>query len=261
MKQFSIKVLSLADAEARRTKVSTEFEQKSKLPFSFFDGVYGKALTDEELNSIYSSELAQKTLNRHLTLGEIGATYSHYLIFRESYDRGDEFVIILEDDCFLDSNFDSVLTSVLEKKNSADDEIIFIQRHTSENEHIIKSFYSEKISEGYRLHRMLGSAQYFVGAYGYVVTRAAMKKLIDTYLPIYCVCDHWYYIKKKSKIEKFSVLTPAIVFTNDEEVRKVDSFVDMERRKIAVFKPVSIVAKIKILVKKVILPVLNKDWE
>ncbi|EGD7150559.1 glycosyltransferase family 25 protein [Shigella dysenteriae] len=261
MKQFSIKILSLEDAIERRRKVSREFELKSVLPFSFFNGIYGKTLSKEHLDTIYSSELAQKVLHRQLTAGEIGATYSHYLIFREAYERGDDFVVVLEDDCYIDRNFDTVLTSILNKKSPADDEIIFIQRHTSENSHIIRSLGSDKINKNYTLHRMLGSAQYFVGAYGYIVTRAAMKKMIDTYLPIYCVCDHWYYIKKKCQIEKFSVLSPAIVFTNDEDVRKIDSFVDIERREIAVYKSVAGIAKLKILIKKIILPILNKDWE
>ncbi|MGG2079125.1 glycosyltransferase family 25 protein [Lelliottia nimipressuralis] len=261
MKQFSVKILSLKDAHERRSKVTNEFVKKSKIPFSFFDGIYGKNLTEDELREVYSQELAVKTLSRTLTLGEIGATYSHYLIFKEAYERGDEFVVILEDDCFIDINFDEVLASIIEQTDSNNDEVIFIQKHTSENEHIIKSLISKNIMKGYTLNRMLGSAQYFVGAYGYIVTRAAMKKLLDSYLPIYCVCDHWFYIKKKSKIETFSVITPAIVFTNDEDVRKIDSFVDLERRKIAVFKPVGKVAKIKIMIKKILLPILNKDWE
>lgn len=261
MKQFSVIILSLKDAHERREKVSNEFLEKSKLPFTFFDGVYGKNLTEDELKGIYSQELAEKTLNRKLTPGEIGATYSHYLIFKEAYERGDEFVVILEDDCYINLNFDNVLLSIIEQTDSENDEVIFIQKHTSENAHVIKSLSSLKLTEGYALNRMLGSAQYFVGAYGYIVTRAAMQKLLETYLPIYCVCDHWFYIKKKSRIEKFSVLTPAIVFTNDEEVRKIDSFVDLERRKIAVFKPVGKIAKIKIMIKKIILPILNKDWE
>ena len=80
-------------------------------------------------------------------------------------------------------------------------------------------------------------------------------------MPIYWVCDHWYFIKKKCQIEKFSVLSSAIVFTNEEDVRKIDSYVDIERREIAVFKSVGKIAKLKILIKKIILPILNKDWE
>ncbi|WP_350357109.1 glycosyltransferase family 25 protein, partial [Escherichia coli] len=51
MNNLEIRVLSLPDAYARRTKFQERFSLVSKLKFQFFDGVYGKNIPDEILKS------------------------------------------------------------------------------------------------------------------------------------------------------------------------------------------------------------------
>lgn len=65
-----------------------------------------------------------------MTVGEIGATYSHYLIYKDAYEKSLDYLIVLEDDSFVDENFDEVINRLLVKITPDDDAIIFIQEHT-----------------------------------------------------------------------------------------------------------------------------------
>lgn len=261
MKKFKIKVLSLIEAVERRARFQSEFKRISTLNFDFFDGIYGKNLTSLELSKIYNDDKAKRYLKRSLTKGEIGATYSHYLMYKDALESDLDFLIIMEDDSYINNDFDDVILNIINKVNPKYDEIIFLQEHTSNNKNVILSKKNVKVNNEYNIYRMLGSSQYFVGAYGYIVTQGAMLKLVANYLPIFCVCDHWYYIKKNCKVSEFSSLQPHVIYTNDEVTRKTDSYVNEERKKVIMTKPLTFIAKLKISLKRLILVQLDKDWE
>ncbi len=260
MTKAKIKVLSLNDAVERRAKFEENFIKKSHEPFSFFDGIYGKHLSKETLKMIYSSEKANKKIGRDLTLGEIGATYSHYLMYKEAIAEDLDYCIILEDDSNITEHFDATLHSILKIVDPNDSAVVFIQKHTINN-NVILSNKKERLNDNHVLQRMLGSSQYFIGSYGYVVTRKSMRQLLNSYMPIYCVCDHWYHIKKQSLIDTFFCITPSIVDTNPENIREIDSFINEERKKILIKREMGLIAKSKIKIKKIVLRILDKDWE
>ncbi|MGJ3444024.1 glycosyltransferase family 25 protein [Enterobacter sp. PTB] len=260
MSNFEILVLSLPDAIHRRENFHKNFNSVSKLNYKFFDGVYGKNLEQKKIDEIYSSAKANFKIGRDLTLGEIGATYSHYLMYKQALQKECDYLIVLEDDSFLNPNFDVVLKSILSEFKYTDDAIIFIQEHTLNNK-VIFSKNSTCVHGEYTVSRMLGSSQYFVGSYGYIITKEALHKIVKNYLPLYCVCDHWYFIKKQSAIKYFYALKPSIVRTNEEHVREIDSFINEERKQILIKNELTNLAKLKIFTKKILLPVLNKDWE
>lgn len=260
MPNYEILVLSLPDAHQRRENFHKNFNSVSKLNYRFFDGVYGKNLEQTTLDEIYSATKANYKIGRDLTLGEIGASYSHYLMYKEALQKELDFLIVLEDDSYLSPNFDVVLSKILSAFSNTDDSILFIQEHTLNNK-VIFSNRSIIIHDNYAVSKMLGSSQYFVGSYGYIITKAALHKIVQNYLPLYCVCDHWYFIKKQSQIKNFYALRPSIVCTNEEHVRETDSFINEERKKVLKKAELSHLARVKIFTKKILLPILNKDWE
>ena len=261
MYNYKIVTLSLKDALQRRSNFEKNFSQFSSLTFSFFDGIYGKNLTSEELNKIYSPSLANEKINRELTKGEIGATYSHYLIYKKALEENSDYLIILEDDSYINKDFDSIIKKLMDELSPEESSIVFIQQHTLNDKVILSRQPRVKFDNKYSLYQLLGSSQYFVGSYGYIVTKKSLTHLVKSYLPIFCVCDHWFFIKKRSNIANFFVLKNHLVSTNEEEVRKIDSFINKERSLLIKNNPISNIAKIKIKIKYYILRLLNKDWE
>lgn len=261
MYNYKIVTLSLKDALQRRDGFEENFSQHSSLKFSFFDGIYGKDIPNIELDKIYSSSLANEKIKRELTKGEIGATYSHYLIYKEALEDNVDYIIILEDDSYINEDFDSIITDLMHKLSPEENSIIFIQQHTLNDKVILSKKPRIEFNNKYSLYKLLGSSQYFVGSYGYIVTKKALTQLVNSYLPIYCVCDHWYFIKKKCSINNFFALNNYLVSTNEEEVRKIDSFINKERSLLIKNKSISIIAKMKIKIKYYALRLFNKDWE
>ncbi|MEQ5161775.1 glycosyltransferase family 25 protein [Proteus terrae] len=256
-----IVTLSLKDALQRREKFKSNFSKYSALNFNFFDGIYGKDLKKNELDKIYNPLLANKKINRELTKGEIGATYSHFLIYKQALDEKVDYLIVLEDDSYINKDFDMVTKELISEINPEESSIIFIQQHTLNNKVILSKQPRMKINNEYSLYKLLGSSQYFVGSYGYIVTKKALTQLVESYLPIFCVCDHWFFIKKRCNINNFFVLKKHLVSTNEEEVRKIDSFINNERSMLIKYKPISVIAKLKIKIKYYFLRAINKDWE
>lgn len=261
MCSFKIVTLSLRDATKRRDSFTSNFIQNSSLNFHFFDGIYGKDLTEKELINIYSPSLAIEKIKRELTKGEIGATYSHYLIYKEALRENADYLILLEDDSYINSDFDIIIKKITREINPEESSIIFIQKHTLNDKVILSKSPRAIFNNNYSLYKLLGSSQYFVGSYGYIVTKKALTQLISSYLPIFCVCDHWFHIKKRSKIKDFYVLKNHLVYTNDEEVRKIDSFINKDRMLVIKNRPITLIAKIKIRIKYYLLRLINKDWE
>jgi len=259
--KLKIYVLSLIEATERRNKIN-KILTKMNIDFVFYDGVKGKEISPHDIDDIYDEKSCRKLINRGLSSGEIGATYSHYKIYKDAWESNVDFALILEDDVFLVPAFKELINSLGTEKPpmKEDDSIYFIQQHCLNNR-VIGSIWDGVEIGSFKFTKMLGSSQYFVGAYGYLVPRNSLKKLVHNYLPINCVCDHWYHIKKRSGIKNFYYLKTPLVYTNDESVRLVDSFVQKERALIHISKELTVLQEFKYSLKKYALLLTNLDIE
>ncbi len=257
-----ILVLSLPDAHERRENFKANFESKSNKNFVFFDGIYGKNLSKDFINEVYDSNKAIRYIGRDLTSGEIGATLSHYKMYKYALDNKVDYLVCLEDDTFIDNDFDLILDSIISSKEIplADQTIFFLQEHTLNNNVI---FSKKKISlkEGFDIKRLLGSSQYFVGSYGYLVSKNMLNSLVRNYIPFFFVCDHWYFVKKKCDIKNMYCIDKAIVKTNEESIRQVDSYINEERKLLIKKSSLSVIARSKIASKRIVLRAIDRDIE
>ncbi|MFM4728062.1 glycosyltransferase family 25 protein [Aeromonas caviae] len=250
-------VLSLPHAHERRKSVQRQFTELG-IDFEFFNGVYGNNLSESEIGLVYDSERAKIAVGRDLTKGEIGATYSHFKMYQKALNEGCEYLIIFEDDIIIDKRLktfvDNLVTSTeVEDKSS----IYFIQEHCNVENMISND--SRRTLAGFDFKRMFSSEEYFVGAYGYVLNNLAMKKLVQGYLKFYFVCDHWYFVRKIARISRFYFLEQALVFTNTDDVREVDSFIQSERKKVIKTARLGIYQMIKLRIKKFLFSIFSID--
>lgn len=257
-----ILVLSLPDAHERRKKFKDDFESKSNKEFIFFDGVYGKNLSENFVKEIYDGKKAKKYIGRDLTSGEIGATLSHYKMYKYALDNKVDYLVCLEDDTFIDESFDFILDSIILNKEIllSEKTVFFLQEHTI-NSNVIFSKKKIALKEGFDIKRLLGSSQYFVGSYGYLVSKNMLKSLEKNYLPFFYVCDHWYFVRKRCDIKNMYCVDKAIVKTNEESIRQVDSYINEERKKLIKKSGLSVIARSKIAVKRIVLRAIDSDIE
>ena len=69
-----------------------------RLPFEFFQGVYGRALTPDQLAECYTEAGAMRIQCRNLTPSEIGCALGHLGVYRQIVSRKIPYALVLEDD-------------------------------------------------------------------------------------------------------------------------------------------------------------------
>lgn len=114
--------------------------------------------------------------------GAIGATLSHYKIWRKIIDENINMAIVMEDDMRIMSNFYSILQSEIEKYNNEFDIL---------NIGYLKNYFSD-----------IDNSKFYFGAGCYVITKQACEILckhvfpIDTHVDAYFfLLNHFGYIK------------------------------------------------------------------
>lgn len=144
-----------------------------------FDAVIGKYLDIRLIPDAIITEGAkkdilekkQKIYGISLTYGSLACALSHYFIYKECANANKPY-LIFEDDAILDSNFDTHLVGIL-NSIPQDYDIVYL----GYNE--IPGFGKDKISEYISKPKGL-----ITGLYGYILSNAGAKKLVDTIFPL-----------------------------------------------------------------------------
>lgn len=93
-------IISMATAEARRERISHHFA-RCPFPWSFQDASDG---SEEVLP--YDPKLARRRMGRDLKPSEIGVFQSNIKVLRKFVEDGAGFLLVCEDDVFVDFEFD-----------------------------------------------------------------------------------------------------------------------------------------------------------
>lgn len=100
------------DDSTERLKHCCEELSKFSIPFERISGVYGKHLTEAQLNQHYSQTLNERVFHRPLGLGEIGCYLSHRKAWQTIVDRKLPYAIVLEDDFNLVGALSDVVSQI-----------------------------------------------------------------------------------------------------------------------------------------------------
>lgn len=95
-------VIHLARAEQRRPQVQA-LHEALPMPVHVVDAVDGRALTPDEIASVYKPRLYRPRYPFALGVGEIGCFLSHRKAWREIVERGLDAGVIVEDDVAVDA--------------------------------------------------------------------------------------------------------------------------------------------------------------
>ncbi|SFR45626.1 glycosyl transferase, family 25 [Pseudidiomarina maritima] len=117
--KFKIFIINLAHSTERWQHVSQQLD-KLQLPYERIDAVYGKSLTDSEIDAAFSKTLADKYFHYRLTRGEIGCYLSHVKAWQRIVDESLDFGIVLEDDINFNALFAEVPQRIAAFENAWD---------------------------------------------------------------------------------------------------------------------------------------------
>lgn len=91
-------VINLPESEERRKYVLGETAKYPFMDVSLIEAVYGKKLTEEEINRVFDCNGFFRRYFRYPAPGEIGCTLSHRKCYEALLSSNDQSALILEDD-------------------------------------------------------------------------------------------------------------------------------------------------------------------
>lgn len=172
-------IINLARASNRRKYMQQILKNYDFLDISFFAAVDGKSLTNSEVDSYFNASKAYERYGRNLNRGEIGCTLSHIGCYRQVMESAANVSLILEDDISILRDI-SVLPELIPLVDVSKPVILLLSGDF---------WYSRRL----RKVRNLEVVKVFdaVGAYAYLINKAAAELIISKYLTPSHVADHW----------------------------------------------------------------------
>lgn len=171
-------IISLATATARRAAIAAQL-QAMNVAYSFFDGVVG-ADVDMANHPAYARTLRHLFFGRDLAKGEFGCLLSHRGVCEHIVANDIPCAIVLEDDAIVSPDFPAVVEA-LQRSPVKWDMVRFLGRAKVYR----KARFIAPLFGKYEITRPAGTPG---GAYGYMLTRHAAKRLLKclrrNFLPV-----------------------------------------------------------------------------
>ncbi|MEH6404254.1 MAG: glycosyltransferase family 25 protein [Sneathiella sp.] len=205
-KSLPIIIINRAKDTARRQVMSQRLDLLG-LKYQFFEAVDGHSFDAHNVPE-YDGNRRRQYFGRDLTAGEIGCLLSHRAIYKMMVGENMERALILEDDTIFQPEFPEVLSALLEGDLQWD-----ILRFLNAAK-ILKSPHRllKSLSTGHNLYTIQATPG---GAYAYILTKHAAKRLLDhtekNWLPI-DMMHGWCW---KTKLQVVAMLPSPVVADYD----------------------------------------------
>lgn len=195
---MKIYIVNLEKDVERKASIKAQLDALN-LDYEFISAIYGKNLTQEEINQL--SPDFEKT---RLTLPELGCALSHLKVYENIIKNNNELALILEDDVKINQDIKKYLDLLNTLNNPNKPEIILLGKV---NEYI--DSFKKNLDDTYSIVNVIDS----VGAYGYCVNQKAAKNLLSFLQPIWIVSDEWKLVREKNIAKIKAIVPPLITFT------------------------------------------------
>ena len=211
---YKIKIITL-NKESKNSKELLNSIEKQGLTAELYDAIDGrntipKLLKNESIDQHRSEKYRLSILNSP----EIGAYLSHYRCIQSAYEQNIKKICILEDDVNIDTDFGSTLNQLLDLPEKY--EFIRLMELKRCKRKIVKNI-NEK-------HLLTRPEKGTLGAQGYLLNRAGMKKIIDNAMPIWKPIDKFYDHYWEIDLQSFSIEPHLIWETLSESSIKKPNF-------------------------------------
>jgi len=201
------------------------------LDCNFFDAVYGKFLSKEEIHKHYTIKKSKKYSKKGMSLGEIGCLLSHKTIYQKMIDENIKQALILEDDIEFSNDIVKIFDSIdLFPKNW---ELMLLGHHSHAGRDIetwASIWWQQNITKEYKIIR---PSEIGKGTYGYLINNRGAKKLLSKLDQYYKPIDH--YTGNDKEVNIYAISPAPIKIHADMS----DNYHSMEDRTDAVKKMVA----------------------
>lgn len=194
------------------------------LKFEFIAAVYGKDLTQLQVDEVYDECLSQAVFGRGLSLGELGCALSHLSIYQKMVNEGIETALILEDDVDISDDIHDIFKSTEQFPKNWELMLCGYYSETATEKASLSSFWEKRYVTS--SHQSVRLVEIAYGTHGYIINHRGAKRLLKTLKTITKPIDH--YTGSEHYLNMYA-LTPRIISLN--EVFKLMGCIEFEREK------------------------------
>jgi glycosyl transferase family 25 len=181
---FAVYVINLPEATVRRQRIEEHLDSLRVPGVNFVSGVKGTALNSQELADSCDDKAIRSYLGRSLVRGEIGGTLAHHKVYNLFLESENDYALIIEDDALLSDSALRVAECGRLREWMVDDRarIVLMSKASQFLQRM-----SIPLTGKYRIVKVRNA--WF--GHGYLINRAAAKKLAIGNWPIRRMMDHW----------------------------------------------------------------------
>ena len=168
-----------------KSTIRKQYMQKLLEPYSFLDvefikAIDGRLLSEKERQTLFDYGKSRKLYGRTLNAGEVGCALSHRKVYERLLQENAPYALVVEDDI-----------SIQRDLNLIDFRKINTVLSSSRPRALM-------LSGDYCYYRKKPVIRIYsaVGAYAYIINKAAAKLILTKVHPC-CVADDWLYYKRK----------------------------------------------------------------
>ncbi len=173
-------IINLEKSTVRKRYMQSLLAGLSFLDIEFIRAIDGRALSEDERSSRFDYDRSRSLYGRFVNAGEVGCALSHRKVYETLLQSTDSYALVLEDDITLVRDLQTLDLGAI-------DGIM--------NDPSPKAL---MLSGDYWFYRKKGIVRLYaaVGAYAYVINRAAAQRILSIKPPC-CLADDWLFYKRK----------------------------------------------------------------
>lgn len=173
-------VINLEKSTIRRKYMEDLLSPYDFLDVEFVKAIDGRLLSEEERHARFDYARSKKLYGRTLNAGEVGCALSHRMTYQQLLNENLAYALVLEDDIAIQRDLGSLDLAGVDK-------ILRTRRPRV-----------LMLSGDYCFYRKKPMMRVYsaVGAYAYLINRAAAQLILKKTHPC-CVADEWLYYKRK----------------------------------------------------------------
>ena len=180
-------IINLAKSTVRKQYMEDLLSSYPFLDVEFVKAVDGRLLSEEERRSSFDYVRSMTIYGRTMNAGEVGCALSHRIVYEKLTASSDPYALVLEDDISIQRDLNLLpLEKIDEVMQTSKSRVLMLSGDYSfyKKESIIKIYSA-------------------VGAYAYIINKAAAKKILSIDPPC-CVADDWMFYKRRG-IKLFAI--------------------------------------------------------
>lgn len=193
-------IINLAQSVSRKAYMDNLIKEYPNLSVTYVGAVYGKSLSQSQLDNCFDMELSYKRYGKKLNSGEIGCTLSHFKCYQQLLSSPNNFTLILEDDITIIRDISNLEWVIPLIDNDIPTVILLSGDYW---------YYSKRtINNEYEIATVLDA----VGTYSYFINKAAAKLITQKNPRPSNVADNWSLYKSQGV--KIKAIYPYMIDAN-----------------------------------------------